>query len=512
MQPATVALVQGRSPAIQAPAAASAPAAIPGVVPQSPSAGSAATVAGMLRVPSALGVSAAAPSSSSTHTSRSPVAGGSSHGSGSAATFGPLDGGGGSLPSGMLTSVPENASSMPSNSKGNGPGAMLSFPYFPLYTLDYDNGIVLFNNEYQQATLAGTTDLYAQVKGTTVSSYSWTASGGLTSSTSGASTYHFQINWEWFNGTGPRTETVTLTVTDTNNHQESQTYYFAVPSSNVVTLPSSASWPVTIPPDLVEAGAPTIASQYVSVDADSGGLNSLIPLPSYNPNIPALALTYNSMAADPRPMVVVHHQLDPSQSVPTKVDATLTFNGSTGTKWVYDTSQFVAGDVQQIALQANATSLSTGRYSYSVQIVDERATNTTLTYSGTATVLNQSTSAFGDGWTLQGLEQIVPATGGVILILGDNGESLWFSGSFGSGGGTYTDPAGEFSTLTLNADGTYTRTLTNGTQITFNSSGYQTATIDLNGLHTTYGTDHGFGSAFDHMKGSAPMSSSMRIN
>ncbi len=32
----------------------------------------------------------------------------------------------------------------------------------------------------------------------------------------------------------------------------------------------------------------------------------------------------------------------------------------------------------------------------------------------------------------------------------------------------------------------YTRTLTDGTQITFNSSGYETATIDLNGLHTTY--------------------------
>ena len=32
----------------------------------------------------------------------------------------------------------------------------------------------------------------------------------------------------------------------------------------------------------------------------------------------------------------------------------------------------------------------------------------------------------------------------------------------------------------------YTRTLTDGTQITFDSGGYETATIDLNGLHTTY--------------------------
>ena len=170
--------------------------------------------------------------------------------------------------------------------------------------------------------------------------------------------------------------------------------------------------------------------------------------------------------------------------MPTAVNATLTFNSTAGTTWYYNTSSFIAGDVQQIALQANATSLSTGRYSYSVQVVDERSTNTTSTYSGTATVLNQSTSAFGDGWTLQGLEQVIPATGGVILTLGDNGESLWFSGSPGVGG-NYTSPAGDFSTLTKTSTG-YTRTLTDGTQITFNSSGYENATIDLNGLHTTY--------------------------
>ena len=99
-------------------------------------------------------------------------------------------------------------------------------------------------------------------------------------------------------------------------------------------------------------------------------------------------------------------------------------------------------------------------------------------------MLNLSSSPFGDGWTLQGLEQITSATGGVILSQGGGSTSLWFSGSPGVGG-NYTSPAGEFSTLTKTSTG-YTRTLTDGTQITFNSSGYETATIDLNGLHTTY--------------------------
>src|SRR5437764_745363 len=82
-------------------------------------------------------------------------------------------------------------------------------------------------------------------------------------------------------------------------------------------------------------------------------LDAVIPLPAYNPNLPGLALAYDSLAADPRPIVVEHHTLDDSLSTPTKVSGQLSFNGTAGTAWYYDTSQFIPGDVQQIALQTN---------------------------------------------------------------------------------------------------------------------------------------------------------------
>ena len=169
------------------------------------------------------------------------------------------------------------------------------------------------------------------------------------------------------------------------------------------------------------------------------------------------------------------------------MSAQLTFDGTALTTYYYNTSQFTPGDVEQIALQAtNATSLATGRYAYSVQVIDYRSgTPTTFTYSGTATVLNQSSSALGDGWSVEGLEQITTdGTSGVILSLGDNGESLLFSGN-PSVGSNYTTPAGNFSTLTLTSSG-YTQTLPDGTKIKFNSSGNETATIDLNNNNTTY--------------------------
>jgi RHS repeat-associated protein len=396
--------------------------------------------------------------------------------------------GGPSDPGTAGSAIVENAWSVPDTTPGNNsPAALGSFPYFPMYTLDYNNGIVLFPGQYQQATLGGSVDLRAQVRDTTGVTFSWdtthlTEATGIT----GAATYRLQFTWNAHNS--PATvDYTTLTVTNGSSQQESQTYYFQVPSSNVVSLPSSASWPETVPADTVRPEAPAFASHNVSVDANSGAVDTTIALPSYNPIVPPIALTYDSLTADPRPIVLEHHTIDPAQTVPTKVSAQLTFNSVAGTAYYYDTSKFTPGDIQAIALQASPTSPSTGRYSYSVQVIDYRTTNTTFTLNGTATILSNASSAFGAGWDLQGLEKITSATGGVILDLGGGGTSLWFTGS----GGTYTDPAGEFSTLVKNGDNTYIRTLVDGTKINFDTSGNQTSLVDRNGLRTTFAYSSG---------------------
>ena len=321
----------------------------------------------------------------------------------------------------------------------------ISFPYYPLYTLDYIQGNVLFPGGEQLATLDGNVDLRAQVKNTTGVTFSWNTSG-LTNATnivtSGTNDYDLTFTWDTLVTTAA-TDSVTLTATDVNSHQESQTYYFEVPAGNVGGNTGTAAWPTSLSPDTVSPDAASWSSDGVSVDANSGALDTTLSLPTYNPNIPGLALTYDSLTADPRPIIVVPNILSGSVAVPTAVNATLTFNSVAGTTWYYNTSQFTPGDIQQIALQANATSLSTGRYAYSAQVVDEYSSYTTATYSGTATVLNLSSSPFGDGWTLQGLEQITSATGGVILSQGGGSTSLWFSGSPGVGGELY-QPRGGF--------------------------------------------------------------------
>ena len=472
-QATTVALVQGHAAALQTPPA---PASTP-AIPFLPSNGSA-------HDPTAYGSGKAF--------------GGHHAGSGGAAQVG-----GGPAPApapipadspdvGGPSIIHENPSSEPSSSVGNGSGfSQQSFQYFPIYVMDENNGIILFNGQYQQAALSGTIDLYAQVKGTTVSTYSWTYNDLQVYSDSGASTYHFHVVLD---GTQSYpVGSISLTVTNSSSQQESETFYFATPSA--VTMPYSASWPTTIPPDLEEPGAPMIPSQGVSVDADSGALDADIDLPSYNPNVPAMSWTYNSMTANPEPIIVVHHQLDPTQTTPTAVNATLTLDSTVGTTWYYNNIiiYIIPGDVQHRSALAGQRASKPGAPA-EVQLLGASRRRTTRagprttrtpSASRAAPVLNQSSSAFGDGWTLEGLEQITAdGTSGVILSLGDNGESLWFAGN-PAVGSNYTTPVGDFSTLTLTSSG-YTRTLPNGTQILFNSSGYETATIDLNNNHMTY--------------------------
>src|SRR5262249_16671698 len=142
---------------------------------------------------------------------------------------------------------------------------------------------------------------------------------------------------------------------------EVQTYTFVTRSKSGVNSggggTGTATWPESLAPNLIRPEAPAFASHNVGVDATSGAVDTSLALPTYNPNIKPVVLPYDSVAADPGPIVVEHHVLDDTKTVPDSVTASLTFNGSTGATSYYDTSQFIAGDIQAIALQADATGL-----------------------------------------------------------------------------------------------------------------------------------------------------------
>src|SRR5262249_31038331 len=178
--------------------------------------------------------------------------------------------------------------------------------------------------------------------------------------------------------------------------------------------------------------------------------------------------------ADPRPIFIYRFQLDPTRAVPGTIHAALTFNGSTGSTVWYSTGLLNPGDIVEVPLQADAHTLATGRYSWSISVTaDYLPTPVTTTQSGSVNIINENGSLFGPGWTLAGFDRLWVVTGGVILEEAA-GKSLWFA-SDGHGG--YITPAGDFSTLTLTG-GVYTRTMKDGTKFNFNSTGLLTSFVD----------------------------------
>jgi hypothetical protein len=156
-----------------------------------------------------------------------------------------------------------------------------SFPYFAIYVLDNNDGVVMFPGADQFASLNGVVELEAQVSGATVSSYNWNTSGLGTDAKNiaGTTTYDLTFQWTANNPSAAHDDTITLSVKDTSNQFETYTYDFWVPSG---TGPggsgggSNATWPATIVPDTELLDAPSFATDDGSVDATSGALDTTI--------------------------------------------------------------------------------------------------------------------------------------------------------------------------------------------------------------------------------------------
>jgi hypothetical protein len=210
---------------------------------------------------------------------------------------------------------------------------------------------------------------------------------------------------------------------------------------------SSGTWSSVITPDQLTSGQATqAAGPYASVGLADGSTQTSFSMPSYNFNVAPLTLDYNSTTANAQPIFLAEYQLPLGQAVPATITAQLTFNNTPLATVTYNTSGLNPGDIVQIALQANATTLSTGRYPWAITVNNG---GTPTNYSGNVDIVNRANSPYGAGWALDNVEQLVSVSGGMILVNPD-GTSLYFANN-GSGG--FTTPAGDFSTLVQNGNG-----------------------------------------------------------
>ncbi|MDA2924147.1 cadherin-like domain-containing protein, partial [Acidobacteria bacterium AH-259-L09] len=232
-----------------------------------------------------------------------------------------------------------------------------------------------------------------------------------------------------------------------------------------------------------------------TVALQSGSIETDFSLPTYRSVgvSRGLRFVYNTGWASPRPVIPFNSTIGVTTAVPQTLSYKLAVGGvDQGTEIFLSTT----------GLQQNKDETLRSAVSFDGSIFTTaytiRSTNNYLTsrvsadLDGQTLLRNETESAFGVGWALEGVERIFTNFDGSLSVVTSDNELVLFTPQEAAPPFVNFDPpAGNFSTLVKNPTGTFTRTLKDGTQINFDTAGRQTSQVDRNGNTTSFGYDAG---------------------
>lgn len=189
-----------------------------------------------------------------------------------------------------------------------------------------------------------------------------------------------------------------------------------------------------------------------------------------------------STRGDAWPIIVVETVQPQDSAVPELIKADFTFNGSALSPVYYDTTGLSAGDPLRFVFQADASSLASGLYNWSLKLTETHGSEISTRYFADSKLLvNRHASPFGNLWWLDGLDQLAVEANAATVLFADGATAR-----FTKSAGVYSGPSWQVTTLVENAGGTFTLTDKHQNKATFNSSGLLTQREDRNGNKTTY--------------------------
>lgn len=196
-----------------------------------------------------------------------------------------------------------------------------------------------------------------------------------------------------------------------------------------------------------------------------------------------LSLNYSSDTAVATPIIAVDTTWN-FASLPTgPLTATLRISGVTQSSVTIDHTGIQQGSPLRIVLQATSN-LQSGKYDAQIEVVAPTGLySLTQTLSQNVLVENRGSSAFGRGWTVTGLEQLVPQAGGTVFLSGAGYKDWYGSTGMAMPGMMANSP------LVQQTDQTWRLNLPDGGYHTFDVSGRLTSKVDGLGNTITYGWD-----------------------
>ena len=234
------------------------------------------------------------------------------------------------------------------------------------------------------------------------------------------------------------------------------------------------------------------------VESHSGALIDTYDLVPYQSQgqFRGLRLTYDSLRADPRP--IVHFDYDAVTAANNRfLVAELSVSrgafefqvpGFSGGQYGLDGGEHFwripenGGDIDA-ALQVDLSRQGSGVYQYDLttglqQLTSDGFVGTSSSSVGELIHINSVDSVFGSGWGLAGLQQVIENDdGSVLLVDGDGTERLY---RLAEDGLSYISPSGDFSRFERQEDGTFQRVTRDQTVYQFNSENLLASVEDRN--------------------------------
>jgi RHS repeat-associated protein len=194
------------------------------------------------------------------------------------------------------------------------------------------------------------------------------------------------------------------------------------------------------------------------------------------------ALVYNSDTVNSQLLSEIDYPPETGMGVPTTLQLQTTFNGGSPSAWVNFTPPSGSGQTYAMGSQLPAVS-SSGEYSALLHAYAYNGSTTEDYFSGPLVVVDlRVSSPFGPGWSMAGIDQLLPLGNvGAVMYYGSGEPARWFA----MNGSSYVSPSDDFGTLVKNADTSFTYTSKHGVKWNFNPSGALTSITDPHNLAVT---------------------------
>ena len=245
------------------------------------------------------------------------------------------------------------------------------------------------------------------------------------------------------------------------------------------------------------------------VSAQTGGLLETHDLVNYVSlgESRGVQLIYDSLRADARPIIRYPFSGGSTASSNLMVTANLTIQGkdfdyqlpgyagdATGLSGGENFWKLPPGSGEfSVALQADLRDRASGRYDFTSMVGAHGSATvgnqtffigSSKEFHGKVVNINTVNSAFGSGWGIAGVQELVENTDGSVLLIDGNGSELIFEK--GTQAGTYLSAPGDFSTLVKLADGHFQRTDKDQTVYNFDANNRLISVVDRRGQTTQH--------------------------